>query len=121
MAKHACPSCGKRFDFEKNGWICPYCGSVVLHSAEQTVYAREQQTQRQKQQKQKRQAETLKETLRRRIPQRCRIQRIVLLFQKRFILLTEQKIPLSAVILTAFKPRFHIFKLFCPFFQQNSQ
>lgn len=67
MAKHACPSCGKRFDFEKNGWICPYCGSVVLHSAEQTVYAREQQTQRQKQQKQKRRAETLKETLRRRM------------------------------------------------------
>lgn len=67
MAKHACPSCGKRFDFEKNGWICPYCGSVVLHSAEQTVYAQEQQTQSRKQQKQKRLAETLGETLRRRV------------------------------------------------------
>ncbi|MGN1403098.1 MAG: FYDLN acid domain-containing protein [Ruminococcus sp.] len=67
MAKHACPSCGKRFDFEKNGWICPYCGSVVLQSMEQNVYAREQQAQSRKQQKQKRQAETLGETLRRRM------------------------------------------------------
>lgn len=56
MAKHACPSCGKQIDFERNGWICPYCGSVVLHSAEQAVYAREQLEQRQKAQKQKQKA-----------------------------------------------------------------
>lgn len=53
MAKHACPSCGKRFDFEKNGWICPYCGSVVLHSMEQNIYAEEQREQQQKEQNRK--------------------------------------------------------------------
>lgn len=42
MAKHAWLYCGKQFDFEKTAGFCPYCGGVVLHSAEQAVYAREQ-------------------------------------------------------------------------------
>lgn len=39
--KHGCPDCGKRFDFEMCGWICPYCGKVVLHSEEKKAEATE--------------------------------------------------------------------------------
>lgn len=63
MAKHACPSCGKRFDFEKNGWLCPYCGNVVLHSTEKVVYAKEQLEQSEKKQKQQRSAQFIRLTL----------------------------------------------------------
>ncbi len=63
MAKHACPSCGKRFDFEKNGWLCPYCGSIVLPSAEEAVYAKEQLAQSEKRQKQQRSAQFIRLTL----------------------------------------------------------
>ncbi len=41
--KHACTQCGKKFDYEKEGWICPFCGAVVLASTEQEVYQSEQQ------------------------------------------------------------------------------
>lgn len=40
--KHACPQCRKKFDYEKEGWICPFCGSVVLASTEQKMYQAEQ-------------------------------------------------------------------------------
>ena len=35
--KQHCPSCGKKFDYEQHGWICPFCGQVILDSTEQTV------------------------------------------------------------------------------------
>ena len=40
--RHACPQCGKKFDYEKEGWICPFCGSVVLASTEKKMYQAEQ-------------------------------------------------------------------------------
>ena len=39
--KQHCPSCGKKFDYEQHGWICPFCGQVILDSAEQTVHQQE--------------------------------------------------------------------------------
>lgn len=79
MAKHACPSCGKRFDFEKNGWICPYCGSVILHSAEQTVYAEEQRTQQQNEQNWKQKKTRVKETIGKTLWQRAKYALLLLL------------------------------------------
>lgn len=34
MAKHACPSCGKWFDYEFNSWVCPKCGTTVTGTME---------------------------------------------------------------------------------------
>lgn len=39
--KQHCPSCGKKFDYEQHGWICPFCGQVILGSTEQTVHQQE--------------------------------------------------------------------------------
>lgn len=50
--KHACPQCGKKFDYEKEGWICPFCGSVVLASTEQKMYQEEQLKREQKKESQ---------------------------------------------------------------------
>lgn len=50
--RHACPQCGKKFDYEKEGWICPFCGSVVLASTEKKMYQAEQLKKEQKQQPQ---------------------------------------------------------------------
>ena len=43
MKRH-CPSCGKKFDYEQHGWICPFCGQVILDSTEQTVHQQESAT-----------------------------------------------------------------------------
>lgn len=79
MAKHVCPSCKKRFDFEKNGWICPYCGNVVLYSTEQHVYAEEQRTQQQKEQNWKQKNINRKETMGKMLRQRAKFALSVLL------------------------------------------
>ena len=42
--KQHCPSCGKKFDYEQHGWICPFCGQVILDSTEQTVHQQESAT-----------------------------------------------------------------------------
>lgn len=42
MAKHKCPACKKRFDYEQNGWICPYCHYIISGSAESSVMQQEQ-------------------------------------------------------------------------------
>ena len=65
MAKYPCPSCEKRFDFEKNGWICPFCGAVVLQDMEEQAHIREQQ--RQEQKKQNKQKEHRQKTVSREI------------------------------------------------------
>lgn len=39
--KQHCPSCGKKFDYEQHGWICPFCGQVILDSTEQAVHQQE--------------------------------------------------------------------------------
>ena len=39
--KQHCPSCGKKFDYEQHGWICPFCGQVILGSTEQAVHQQE--------------------------------------------------------------------------------
>ena len=41
MAKHACPNCGKWFDYEFNSWVCPKCGTVVTGSMESEQLQRE--------------------------------------------------------------------------------
>ncbi len=41
MAKHFCPSCGKRFDYEQHSWICPKCGTVVTGTMESEQIKRE--------------------------------------------------------------------------------
>lgn len=46
MAKHKCPACKKQFDYEQNGWICPYCHFIVSGSAESNVMEQEQAEQR---------------------------------------------------------------------------
>lgn len=40
--KHACPQCRKKFDYEKNGWMCPFCGEIILESTERQVQQAEQ-------------------------------------------------------------------------------
>lgn len=41
MAKHKCPSCKKRFDYEQYGWKCPYCHYIILGSTEANVMQQE--------------------------------------------------------------------------------
>lgn len=41
MAKHKCPSCKKRFDYEQHGWKCPYCHYIILGSIESNVIQQE--------------------------------------------------------------------------------
>lgn len=41
MAKHACPNCGKWFDYEFNSWVCPKCGTVVTSDMENEQIQRE--------------------------------------------------------------------------------
>ncbi len=41
MAKHKCPQCKLRFDYEMHGWICPGCGKVITDGDEKTVRAQE--------------------------------------------------------------------------------
>ncbi|MBQ8724672.1 MAG: FYDLN acid domain-containing protein [Oscillospiraceae bacterium] len=41
MAKHACPNCGKWFDYEFNSWVCPKCGTVVTGDMEKYQIRRE--------------------------------------------------------------------------------
>lgn len=38
MGKQRCPQCGKKFDFELSGWICPECGLVILGSTEKKLF-----------------------------------------------------------------------------------
>lgn len=42
--KQHCPSCGKKFDYEQHGWICPFCGQVILGSTEQAAHQQESAT-----------------------------------------------------------------------------
>jgi len=42
--KQHCPSCGKKFDYEQHGWICPFCGQVILDSTEQAAHQQESAT-----------------------------------------------------------------------------
>ncbi len=42
MGKKRCPQCGKKFDFELSGWICPECGLVILGSTEEKVFQQEE-------------------------------------------------------------------------------
>lgn len=42
MGKQRCPQCGKKFDFELSGWICPECGLVILGSTEKKVFQQEE-------------------------------------------------------------------------------
>ncbi|MBQ8686957.1 MAG: hypothetical protein IJ512_00250 [Ruminococcus sp.] len=41
MAKHKCPQCKKRFDYELNGWICPECGFVITAGDEESAIHQE--------------------------------------------------------------------------------
>lgn len=41
MAKHKCPSCHKKFDYEQHGWKCPYCHYIISGSTESNVMRQE--------------------------------------------------------------------------------
>lgn len=71
MAKHKCPACKKMFDYEQNGWLCPYCHFIISGSAESKVMEQEQiELQNKEYQRNKRKSaasENIKQYLKKRI------------------------------------------------------
>lgn len=96
--KHACPQCGKKFDYEKEGWICPFCGIVVLASTEQEMHQAEQLKKEQKKESQAFPDQTY------RVPQRTTVRKNIRnkLVSMLFSLLLIPVILLGILIGTAF-------------------
>lgn len=56
--KQLCPYCGKKFNYEKNGYLCPECGMAILGSSEKKAQLLQEEQKLQKQQERQQQKMT---------------------------------------------------------------